>query len=184
MGTEIAAGYPSKYETEILLKDGSRVLLRPIRKDDTRRWLAFVNKLSFDTRYLRFHYVPKEMSMEDAVRFCTVDYSNTFAFVAEVTKGKRREIVAIGRYYRLPDKHSAEIGIVIGDAYQGKGLGTNLIKWLVRVARANGITSFEADILATNEKVMTFLGKYGFLLTRELKDGVYHITFPIKRREG
>lgn len=51
--------YPSQYETEVTLKDGLRILLRPIRQEDTERWLAFVNKLSLDTKYLRFHHVLK-----------------------------------------------------------------------------------------------------------------------------
>ena len=85
MPSEINMAYPSQYETEVLLKDGSRILLRPIRLDDIERWLAFVNGLSRHTKYLRFHHVPKVMGREDAVRFCTVDYTNTFAFVADFT---------------------------------------------------------------------------------------------------
>jgi len=116
MPPEINTAYPSQYETEVLLRDGSRILLRPIRVEDTERWLAFVRRLSRRTKYLRFHHMPEEMSRDDAVRFCTVDYVNTFAFVAEVLKEQRRDIVAIGRYYRLPNKHSAEVAFTIEDA--------------------------------------------------------------------
>ena len=120
------------------------------------------------------------MSREDAVRFCTVDYINTFAFVAEVLREHRKDIVAIGRYYRLPNKHSAEIAFVIGDAYQNMGIGTSLIEWLTNVARDNGIIYFEADVLAENEQMMTVLRDYGFHVTSDLKWGVYQVTFPIE----
>ena len=92
--------YPSQYETEVLLKDGSRILLRPIRQDDAERWLAFFQRQSQHTKYLRFQRDPGEMGPEDALRFCTVDYRNTFALVGEVQGEQRKEIIAIGRYYR------------------------------------------------------------------------------------
>jgi len=181
MTREIYSAYPSQYETEVLLKDGSSILLRPIRREDTECWLTFIHRLSRRTLYLRFLSVPPEMGQEDAVRFCTVDYTNTFAFVAEVLKEQRKEIVAIGRYYRLPNKHSAEVAFAIEDAYQRKGIGTALMEWLADVARENGITIFEADVLGENEQMMTAFRDYGFHITNELEAGVYHITFPITR---
>lgn len=180
MDAEANKAYPSHYETEVLLKTGSRMRLRPIRKADTDSWLAFVSRLSTRTKYLRFHSLPK-LTMEDAVRFCTVDYTNTFAFVAEVVGAHRQDIVAIGRYIRLPDKHSAEVAFVIEDAYQGKGIGTKLMEWLANVARENGITAFEADVLAENREMMTVFRDYGFHINSELQQGVYHVGFPIAR---
>lgn len=172
--------YPSQYETEILLKDGSRIVLRPIRSDDIEGWLGFVSRLSRRTKYLRFHSLPK-LGRDDAIRFCTVDYNNTFAFVAEVRGDQRKDIVAIGRYYRLPKRHSAEVAFAIEDAYQGKGIGTKLVEWLANVARENGITSFEADVLGENREMMSVFRDYGFHVESELSGGVYHITFPIAR---
>jgi len=181
MAPEINTAYPSQYETEVLLKDGSRILLRPIRQEDAEHCLEFVRRLSHRTRYLSFHHVPQEMSSKDAVQYCTADYINTFAFVAEVMKEQHKDIVAIGRYYRLPNKRLAEVAFDIEDAYHGKGIGTKLMEWLANVARDNGITSFEADVLAENKQMMTVLRDYGFHITGELKGGVYHVTFPIAR---
>jgi len=173
--------YPSQYETEVLLKDGSRILLRPIRRDDTERWLAFFQRQSQQTKYLRFQRDPGEMGPEDALRFCTVDYRNTFALVGEVQKEQRKEIVAIGRYYRLPDKRSARVAFAIEDAYHGKGIGTQLIERLANVARDNGIAIFEGDVLAENERMMSVLKDYGFHIDSELRGGVYHVTIPIAK---
>ena len=174
-------GYPSQYESEVLLKDGSRILLRPIRCDDIERWLDFVKGLSPETKYLRLHYHPNDMTEEDAIRFCTVDYENNFAFVAEVMKKKHRDIVAIGRYYRLPDRHSAEIAFVVGDAYHGKGIGTKLVERLADVARENDITTFEADVLADNKQMLNIFRDFGFHLSSELEEDKYHVSFSIAR---
>jgi acetyl coenzyme A synthetase (ADP forming)-like protein len=173
--------YPAQYETEVLLKDGSSILLRPIRVEDAGSWVEFVGRLSTQTKYLRFHNVPKEMGLEDAVRFCTVDYRDTFAFVAEVLRGTKPDIVAIGRYYRLPNRHSAEVALAIEDSYQGRGLGTSILEQLAEVARESGIDIFEAEVLAENEQMMNVFKDYGFHVTSELQTGVYRVTFPIAK---
>jgi len=177
---EEVAVYPAQYETEVLLKDGMRLMLKPIWREDIEQWLTFVSRLSDKTKYLRFHHVPT-LGREDAIRFCTVDYNDTFAFVAETLKGNRREIVAIGRYYRLPNKTSAEVAFVIEDAYHGRGIGTKLVEWLANVARDNGISIFEADVLVENDEMMNVFRDYGFHITSYLEEGVYHVTFPIAR---
>jgi acetyl coenzyme A synthetase (ADP forming)-like protein len=173
--------YPSQYETEAVLRDGSGMLLRPIRRDDADAWLAFLSRLSTHTRYLRFHYIPHPMTREDAERYCTVDYENTFALVAEVIQGEKRDIVAIGRYYRLPGRSAAEVAFVIEDAYQQKGLGTKLMEQLAAVARDHGITTFEADVLAENEPMMSVFRDYGYHVTSRLDEDVYHVAFPLAR---
>ena len=180
MAEACEAAYPAQYETEVLLKDGSRILLRPIRRDDVERWLDFISRLSHRTKYLRFHSVPK-LGREDAIRFCSVDYDNAFAFVAEVLRDRRQDIIAIGRYYRIPHKTSAEVAFVIEDAYQGKGIGTKLMEWLANVARDNGITTFEASVLAENRGMMSVFKDYGFHVSSEREEDAYRITFPIAR---
>jgi acetyl coenzyme A synthetase (ADP forming)-like protein len=171
--------YPSQDETEVLLRDGSSILLRPIRADDAESWLTFVSRLSPYTKYLRFHYMTREMDIDDAIRFCTVDYNNTFAFVAEVLKEPKRQIVGAGRYYRLPRRHSAEVDFVVEDAYQKKGIGTSLLEQLANAARRSGITVFEADVLTENKQMIDVFRSYGFHISSELRAGIYHVAFPI-----
>jgi len=180
MSTKSNAAYPSQYETEVLLKDGSMMLFRPIKMEDIERWLDFVSGLSTRAKYLRFHSIPR-LGPEDAARFCAVDYNNTFAFVGEASSDSGYRIVAIGRYFRLPKTDTAEVALVVDDSYQGKGVGTKLMELLANAARDNGIRTFEALILAENREMMKVIGDYGFRITSELSSGVYHVTFPISR---
>jgi acetyl coenzyme A synthetase (ADP forming)-like protein len=170
----------AKYRREEILRDGYRVLMRPIEKSDVKLWLAFISRLSPNTLYYRFHYIPKEMTEEDALRYCTVDYNNSYACVAEIGIGAERKIIAIARYYRLPNKTSAEVAFAIEDAYQSIGLGTKLIEALADVARENQVDVFEADVLGENRQMMIAFRDYGFHVSSQLQDGVYHVTFPIK----
>ncbi|MFC1964302.1 GNAT family N-acetyltransferase [Chloroflexota bacterium] len=175
------AKYPEQYESELVLRYGSSILLRPIRKGDTGLWVDFVSRLSSHTKYLRFHHFPGKMDEEDASRFCNVDYHHTFAFVAEVTRDREKKIVGIGRYYRLPGKTSAEVAFVIEDRYQGKGIGTGLMERVVTAARDNGITSLEADVLSENDSMMDVFKDYGFHIACDEAGGVCHVTMPITR---
>ena len=172
--------YPSQYETEIHLKDGSTIIFRPIKRDDIDLWMDFVSGLSRRSKYLRFHSLPK-LTMEDAIRFCNVDYKNSFAVVVEALSDESRIIVGIGRYYRLSRRNAAEIAFVIADAYQGKGIGKKLLEWLASIARENDIDMFEADVMAENKEMMKVLRDYGFHVTARLESSVYHVTFPIEK---
>jgi len=171
--------YPSQFETEVVLNDGSAMVLRPIKIEDAERYLAFLERLGTDSRYLWLNHLPEQVTPEDALRFCTVDYKNSFALVGEVLKQKTREIVAVGRYYRLPRKNSAEVAIVIDDNYRRKGIGTRLIECLVNAARDNGITTFEADVSAKNGDIIALLKGYGYHIARQLESDSFHVAFPI-----
>lgn len=183
MAAEVETKYPAQYETEVLLKTGQKIMLRPIRRDDTERWLKFVNGLSDHTKYLRFHYIPKNFTEEDAARYCTVDYDNAFAFVAELKRKQSKDIIAIGRFYRLPNKTSAEVSFAIDDAYQDIGIGTRLLEWLANVARDNGINTFEAEVLPENELMLTVFRDYGFHITSQLTGSVQRLSFSIARTQ-
>ena len=63
----VQATYPSQYETEVVLTDGSAMVLRPIKVDDVERWLAFLSRLGTDSRYLWLHHIPTQMTPEDAL---------------------------------------------------------------------------------------------------------------------
>ncbi len=180
MATQNHVAYPSKYETRIVLKDGSSSLLRPIKEDDVDNWLAFYNSLSDRTKYLRLHG-PTKLAREDAVRYCTVNYTDTFAFVAEAIENQQKRIVAIGRYTRLPSGTTAEVGFVIDDSYQEKGIGTKLIEWLATVARTNRIDTFEAYVLQENRSMLSVFQNYGFSMKRKTQGEVYNISFPLTK---
>jgi len=177
--TGAKTAYPTEYDVRVVLKDGSVILFRPIKQEDAPAWLDFYNRLSSHSKYLRFHRAAPNMGMADALRFCTVDYVNTFAFVAEAIEEKQKKIVAIGRYSRLPEPHIAEIAFLIQEIYQEKGICTKFIEWLVTVARKNDIDTFEAYVLPENTAMLSVFQSYGFHMKQILEDNLFHITFPL-----
>lgn len=170
-----------EHEFRVILKDGSTTIFRPITTGDVDAWLEFYSTLSDRTKFLRLHNIPKEMRREDALRYCTVDYKNSFAFVAEAIEEGKKRIVAVGRYHRLPDGTTAEVAFVIEDKYQEKGIGTKFIEWLATVARENDIDTFEAYVMQENTMMLSVFQGYGFHMKREIRDNIVHITFPLTK---
>ena len=102
------------YETEALLKDGSNIGLRSIKEQDDQLWLDFVSCLRPHTKYLHFQRFLSRTA-DGAAWACSIDYSNTFAIVAELMKADKRQIVGMVRCYRLPGRQSAEATLITKD---------------------------------------------------------------------
>jgi acetate---CoA ligase (ADP-forming) len=179
--TEQTDNNQNEHETRVILKDGSTTTFRPITIDDVDAWLEFYGTLSDRTVFLRLHHIPKMMKREDALRYCTVDYKNSFAFVAEAIEEGKKRMVAVGRYNKLPSGTTAEIAFVIEDKYQEKGIGTKLIEWLAIVARQNDIDTFEAYVMQENKTMLSVFQGYGFHMKREIRDNIVQITFPLTK---
>jgi len=168
-----------KYETAVILKDGSTLHLRPIRKEDEERLLGLFYRMSPHTIYLRFHHVLTTLPREEARHFCTVDYDSTFALVATLGEEAEEKIIAVGRYARLPKGDAAELALVVEDAYQGRGVGTQLLEQIATIAREKKIRRFEAEVLVENEEMMKVLKDSGFRVAKEVDSGVYRVVLDI-----
>jgi GNAT superfamily N-acetyltransferase len=133
-----------KYTTAMALKDGSMINLRAISVDDASKLLSFYQRLSSRSIYLRFLKMIN-LTKEDADQYAKVDYDNTFAVVAIHGEGPEEKIIGVGRYWRHPEPHrnKAEMAFVVEDAYQKKGIGTNLLELLAVAAREHGIDTIE-----------------------------------------
>ncbi|HEX8033567.1 MAG TPA: GNAT family N-acetyltransferase [Ktedonobacterales bacterium] len=148
-------------EGALILRDGSRIHMRPIRADDSARLQTFHAGLSLETIVLRFfHFVPK-LAQEAADRFTHVDYANRMALVATMGTAPDEQIVAVVRYERIGPSN-AEVAFVVADAWQGHGIATALLRQLAGYARHHGITTFTAVTMTDNFKMIVVLRTCGF----------------------
>ena len=134
----------AQYETNVLLEDGSTVLLRSIHSDDAEACVSFIHSINSQSKFLRLGHPKEAPTIESLRNFCKVDYASAFVVAAEVVHDGK-EMVAIARYYKLPGKNSAELFMLVDEKYQEKGLGLILLEDLGRVARGQGISTFETD---------------------------------------
>jgi acyl-CoA synthetase (NDP forming)/RimJ/RimL family protein N-acetyltransferase len=134
-----------------------------------------MERSSDQTRYYRFFGPLKRLSDRDLHRFTHVDHDSRVAFV--VLLGD--QLVAVGRYDRLPDTSDAEVAFLVEDAHQGRGLGSVLLEHLAAAARERGIERFVAEVLAQNSRMVRVFRDAGYQAERSFEDGVVHLTFPI-----
>jgi len=152
------------------------VHVRPVRPEDGPRIEALHERLSKETRYLRFFTPMPHLSSTLLERFVHVDYVDRMALVAVLGE----EIVAVARYDVLDDNRSqAEVAFTVDDAHQGRGLGTVLLEHLAAVAADRGITSFVAETLPQNRRMLNVFRAAGFGDERAFRGGVVQVTFPI-----
>lgn len=166
-------------ELHLVLRDGTRALVRPVRPDDRDRLVEGFSRLSPRSRYLRFHMHVDELS-EEQVRYLTeVDGRDHAAWAALDEDAPGQPGMGVARYVRLVEQPTvAEAAITVVDDYQGRGLGTVLLGVLARHARDNGIRWFRNYVLAENEAMIALLDDLG-ATSRPEGDGVHRIDLPI-----
>src|SRR4051812_21872611 len=138
---------------EMPLRDGSRLLVRPIRPADADALVALHARLSADTIYRRYFGVRPHLAPADVDRFTRVDGRNRFALVA--IRGS--DLVAVARYEGRPGEPRAELAVVVDDALQHQGVGRLLLERLLDVAREAGLGELAADVLTHNEAMLGLL---------------------------
>lgn len=163
--------YPTKYVTPWRLKDGTEVILRPIRPEDEPMELEFIRGLSEETSRFRFFQIIKDLPHEALVRFCNIDYDREMAFIAETREGDRRLEIGVGRLIIEPNRRRGEFAVVVADKYQRKGLGTKLVDMLIGVAQEKGLESIYGIILPENQGMISLCKKLGFQLEKK-PDGI------------
>ena len=172
MGESVAA----RFDRELILRDGTRVRMRPIRPADEPRLVALYDHLSRDTRYQRFFSVMRRLPTDWAHFLANVDYERRFALVAEAPYDADT-LIAVARYEPAGEPDTVEVAFVVQDAWQGRGLGTLLFRDLLAAAHANGLRRFRAWVLAENQRMLRLIARLGEVQQRAFAQGVVELTF-------
>lgn len=161
--------YPRRLVQAKAFKDGSPWMLRPIRPEDAEPLQEFVRGLSDESRYMRFVSMLRELTPRMLARYTRIDYDRELALVATVQvpnpehRGHPREqIIGFAHYLRNADGRGAEYALVIGDAWQRRGLGAQLMGGLIEAAQEQGLTYIDGVVLATNRPMLSLMAHLGF----------------------
>lgn len=162
----------------VKLRDGRKVVLRPVRPEDAPGLIHLHSRLSPDTQYLRFFGPKPYLTAEEAEYLANVDFTRRFAIVGAIDEDGEERIVAVGRF-DIVGEGVAEPAIVVRDDYQSSGLGTAILERMVEVARGRGVERFSAEVLAENERMIQLLRQAG-LDVGSPEDGVVRVTAPVE----
>ena len=162
----------------IVLRDGSRVRLRPGRPDDRELLLRGFERLSVESRYRRFLAPVPELT-EAMLRYLTsVDHHDHEAIIA--LDEQTGEGVGVARYVRSRQRPAVgELAVTVIDDWQGRGLGTALTDVIAARARQEGIAAFTAMMLASNQQMMSLLEHLGEVQVTDREAGTVEIEIPI-----
>jgi acetyltransferase len=173
--------YPSQYISEWVMHNGAPVTIRPIRPEDEPLLVKFHQELSDRSvmfRYFHALHLSQRIDHERLIRVCFNDYDRELALVAQGRNPKTGErfILGIGRLSKNPGGQDAEFAIVISDAWQKQGLGTQLLTLLVQIARNERIERLNGMIMAQNLEMQHIAEKLGFTLSRDLSEPAVYAT--------
>lgn len=160
--TPASASYPQWNET---LRDGTPVLIRPMRHEDAALERAFIERLSPESRRMRFLGAIKEPTDEMIRRFTDIDYDHDAAFIAIADVNGAPCEIGVSRFSLSPNGESCECAVTVADDWHHRGLGTSLMKHLIDVARARGVRTMFSIDSAENASMRELAHYLGF--TRE-----------------
>ena len=139
-----------------VLRDGTRVVVRPIRPDDADRERRFIEALSPQVRRFRFLDTINIPSADLLRQMTVVDPATGVAYVAVIGAGSQEQQIGVARFSAEPAGPACEFAVTVSDAWQGKGLGTLLMRRLVEEARRRGIDTLHSSDAADNELMRRF----------------------------
>lgn len=169
-------GDPRCYAVDAVLRDGGSIHVRALRPDDRARLAEHFARLSPQSVYFRFFGAKKRLTDAELDVFTRLDFANAAALVATLGQGDAERIIGVGRW-KVTAPGRAEVAFAVLDEHQGRGIGTLLLEHLAALARARGITEFEADVLGENNRMLEVFAHSGFSVRRVLEGGIIHVAF-------
>ncbi|MBV9208354.1 MAG: GNAT family N-acetyltransferase [Actinobacteria bacterium] len=139
---------------ELTLRDGERIVVRPIRPADADQLAELHARLSPDSIYLRYFGFKPSLTATEIRRFTGIAERWRFALVGVRNTG---QLAGVTRYEGLTGRTDAEIALIVDDALHHHGLGRLLLQRLIEVGRISGMTSLTAVVLSSNMPMLHLL---------------------------
>jgi RimJ/RimL family protein N-acetyltransferase len=169
---------PRSYFARDRTKDGTEIVIRAIRADDSTAVLEAFKAMDRQAIYRRFFSPKKELTDAELRNLTEVDFSNVIALVATIESDGKEELIAGGRF-ALDSPGRAELAFLTGEGYRGQGLASVLLKHLATIAKELGVRQFEADVLAENQPMLAVFRRSGLSLQQRAEGSTVHLTLSL-----
>ena len=168
-GPQPPPGYPAQLVQTTSLADGTTVIVRPILPSDLALETNFVGTLSGESGYQRLMSA-RRPPPEELWRYTHIDYVHELAMVALASVGGQAAIIAVARFVRDATGQVADFAIVVADAWQGRGLGSQLMRSLIDAAGLLGAKRLTGITMTTNARMLALAKRLGFEVSRDPQD--------------
>jgi acetyltransferase len=159
--------YPEEDESHMVGVDGRRIFIRPVKPEDAPLFTELFKVLSPTTIYYRFFGMLKELRPEMLARFTQIDYDREIALVAIDEDSQTDRMLGVARIIGDPDGKTGEFAVLVGDAWQGKGIGSNLLEKCLSIAEKRGFETVHGAVLHGNQNMLALGKKLGFDIKRD-----------------
>src|SRR5258708_2598681 len=146
------------YTARELLSDGSQIEIRALRREDEADMLAAVGKTSAQSLQRRFFAMKRHFSDKERTFFMDIDFKNHVALVALAEEASK--IIVGGGRYIVFEPGRAEMAFVVVDAWHGRGVGSILMRHLVKIASDAGLQELTAEVLPENSAMLKIFAKF------------------------
>jgi acetyltransferase len=177
----VISPYPAQYEVCTTARNGLRLLIRPIQPEDAQLFADLFKALSPTSVYYRFFRHMKMLTPEMLAMLTQIDYDREMALVAIDSSAVPEKMLGVARVIADPDGRHAEFSIMIGDAWQGQGVGAQLLLNLLKAARQQGMEKIWGTVLPENVHMQRLGRKVGFTVKFNSEEGTYDLTIDLAR---
>ncbi|MGA9538384.1 MAG: bifunctional acetate--CoA ligase family protein/GNAT family N-acetyltransferase [Desulfobacterales bacterium] len=157
----VISPYPAQYEARAVTSDGLEIFVRPIRPEDAPLFEALFDTLSKSSIYNRFFRPVKSLTRKMLVGYTQIDYDRQIALVA-LEEDESGRMLGVSRVIRTTGDRKAEFSVMVGDPWQGKGIGAVLLKRCLQVAKDQGVRYVWGTVLPENKQMLALARKLGF----------------------
>jgi acetyltransferase len=175
----VISPYPNQYEAYITTNTGVNIFIRPIRPEDAALLVELFESLSPRSVYLRFFTPLKQLSPSMLARFTQIDYDRHIALVAISESQLDEKLLGVARVILGRNLNEAEFSVVVGDQWQGKGIGAVLLQRCLGIAGERGIHKVTGTVLAENTQMLTLGRKLGFTITKIPDVAEYELSIDL-----
>jgi acetyltransferase len=160
--------YPKEWERDAELREGTKILVRPVRPEDERLYPAFLAAVTPQDLRLRFFAPVKEFGHTFIARFTQIDYARAMALIAiEQSSGNMLGVV---RLHADANYERGEYAILVRSDLKGRGLGYLLMQMIIDYARAEDLKVIEGQVLAENTAMLAMCRELGFSVSPDLSE--------------
>jgi acetyltransferase len=171
--------YPNQYTQTIRLRNGEEVRVRAMRPEDEPLIIAMHARHSENTIRMRYFSMVKTLSRDSLIRLCHLDYDREMALAAVTVDGADERMLGVSRYYLHPETGDAEFALIVSDAHQRLGLGRQLLRRLIEVARERGVKRLVGLVLSENAPMLALTASLGFTPPATMDDGVVRVELGL-----
>jgi acetyltransferase len=176
----VISPYPKK--EELICPQTAKKYSCVHKPEDELMWLELVQSLSEESIRYRFFQMLKDTPHEVRVRYCNIDYDRESAIVAEIIEKGKKKLLGVGRLVLESDGKNGEIAFIVSDCYQGLGLGTKMVDYVLDLAKGKGVESVYAIMLPDNYRALSLTKKMGFKIDY-LSDGTIKANLNLQEED-